>query len=166
MQPNNKTDPFSPGTLGSERFSGILHWSTWSFSAFTSSMSPGTLRMKRYSYTQRPQEGALPLSQTSLTALWLNSLPMHTQLASNVAWWLKRFCSLFVVLLWNKQNKHITGKQHSLQETPYVEVSQKGSYVVCLTKSNKFLNKSRCYRVKCAGENPTQTHSCEAIACL
>lgn len=33
-----------PGTLGSERFSGILHWSTWSFNAFTSSMSPGTLR--------------------------------------------------------------------------------------------------------------------------
>lgn len=36
----------SPGTLGSERFSGILHWSTWSFSAFTSSISPGTLWIK------------------------------------------------------------------------------------------------------------------------
>lgn len=34
----------SPGTLGSERFSGILHWSTWSFRAFTSSISPGTLQ--------------------------------------------------------------------------------------------------------------------------
>ena len=42
----NNLHPSSPGTLGSERFSGILHWSTWSFSAFTSSMSPGTLKIK------------------------------------------------------------------------------------------------------------------------
>lgn len=41
--------PSSPGTLGSERFSGILHWSTWSFNAFTSSMSPGTLKIKHNS---------------------------------------------------------------------------------------------------------------------
>lgn len=35
---------FSPGTLGSERLSGILHCSTCSLRAFTSSISPGTLQ--------------------------------------------------------------------------------------------------------------------------
>lgn len=37
----------SPGTWGSSRPVGTFHWSTCSFRAFTSSMSPGTLSRRR-----------------------------------------------------------------------------------------------------------------------
>lgn len=94
--------PSSPGTLGSERFSGILHWSTWSFNAFTSSMSPGTLRNKIT--TRQLHSAARRGTSTSIVTDCpvAKTLLMCTQLASNVAWWLKVLFSLFAVLLWNQ----------------------------------------------------------------
>lgn len=104
--------PSSPGTLGSERFSGILHWSTWSFNALTSSMSPGTLKIKHNSsVTLADHKRDLYLHHDSKSTTHAHSL--------NMAWWLKERHYLFAVLLWNETKKH--SKHNTTQQcTEYV----------------------------------------------
>lgn len=159
----------SPGTLGSERFSGILHWSTWSFRAFTSSMSPGTLGIKHVSYTQLPQEGPLPLPSHSLHALW----QIHYKWTPNWLqmgfgdWKYSVLCLRYLCRTKQNQSKHNGTKQPSGKSLCRSMISQGDPRILLfLVKRKPFLNKSRCYRVRFSRESPTQTHSCGAPTCL
>ncbi len=127
-------------------------------------------KTQHVSYTKWPQEGPLPLSFKTFHALW------QIHYSCTTSWLQVRLCGWKHPVIYlqyfsgtkQKLNKRITAKTiHCSGKSPCrSHVSQGDPYIVHLMKGNTFLSKSRCYSIKFAGENPTQTHSCEAPTCL
>lgn len=132
-----------PGTLGSDRFSGILHWSTWSFSAFTSSMSPGTLKTRHLHWVAT--RGSCTLTDSTDTQLKMLSFCLHhvclvmcslcdcfsfqNTLSSKVPMQKKEFHSMF------DGKEQISKQVEKLQSqacwrTPYTNTQLRGSHML------------------------------------
>lgn len=167
-----EVDPSSPGPLGSERFSWILHWSTWSFNAFTSSMSPGTLKIQHsMSVTLSGHQRDLYLYHYRFSLPCGKSIP-HVHPVGFKCGLVAEPTLLFVCSTSSEQNKqtnkkkqtkHNITKQHTVhcsEKSPCRSAASQGDpFIVHWAKGNAFLNKSRCYRIKSAGEKPAQTQS-------